>query len=185
MRVLSIGLVLLLSCAIGYCATTGNVDPRYNVRCEPGQVVICMSGACNPGVMFVCQASYLTKTMRLNDLKGEAVRRNTGLLGLSGEILWFLNLYLERTKEVERQRQLCAGYTADAKNFDAKAANYQGLARKAGSAKDRNRYLQAARDCSCQAAASRANATQCLARIDGIVKDLSRQAPRCVRVCKA
>ena len=80
-------LVIVALCGTTASARSGNRDPRYNITCEPGQMVIQLSSKVSgqPGVTFLCRADSITRSFRYHQLKEDAVIDEVGGLGLAGQ----------------------------------------------------------------------------------------------------
>src|SRR5688572_14537179 len=84
-------------------AAQANVDPRYNISCTPGTLVMYLPASKGaPGIYFECKADFITRSIQLRQLKEDAAVEEWPTAALSAEILWWLNLYFDEANRVTR-----------------------------------------------------------------------------------
>jgi hypothetical protein len=156
-----------------------NIDPRYNVTCVPGTMVISLNATSNaPGVAFLCQSSRFTRSYERRNLKEDAVASELGGFSLVGYVLWFLGEYSDDANTVRRYQDKVEDLIADARSYVAKGDEAAAKTQKAKNSADRKKFQQQANDYYDKSVAKKKEATKYVQKIRDLVADLGADAPR-------
>ncbi|MDD5089792.1 MAG: hypothetical protein PHQ23_02650 [Candidatus Wallbacteria bacterium] len=120
-----------------YCSTALksysciNVDPRFNITCTPGEIVIDLDG----DVMFECRSDFFYEACVIHELSANGLVEEVPLLGLFSKLLEYTALFTSNIRKAESYAQKIHEYEETISEYRTKMNN-------ASSSSKRKRYAE-------------------------------------------